>query len=118
MKKITQVLGEIRGGMFVNEATEALRQAVERCQESGKKATLTISITLEPHGRDGREMHVKPKLAVKLPARPDTEDAGIFYVERGNLVREDPRQAGMFGPRAVDLEGEADGRSPAESAAG
>lgn len=119
MKKITQILGEIRGGVFVNEATDALAQAVERCQETGKAATLTITIKLEPHGRDGREMHVRPKLGLKLPARPDTEDAGIFFVDRGNLVREDPRQAGMFGgPRAVEDEDRADGRSPAEQGVG
>lgn len=91
-KLITQVLGEIRGGVFARAASDELSSLVERIQETGQKGSITITLNIEPHGKTNREMHVTPKIAVKKPAAPDTQEAGIFYVVRGDLVRDDPDQ--------------------------
>ncbi len=100
-KLITQVIGEIRGGVFVNAASEELSALVQRIQETGKKGSITIQLSIEPHGKENREMHVTPKVTVKKPAAPDTTEAGIFYAQRGDLVRDDPDQRTMqFGNRA------------------
>lgn len=91
-KLLTQVLAELRGGVFVNHASEELSALVERIQESGKKGSITITLDVEPHGKNNREMHVTPKLSIKKPAAPDTTEAGVFYAVRGDLVRDDPDQ--------------------------
>lgn len=111
-KTLTQVLAEARGGLVANELDDALRQAVERSQESGLKSSITVTLTLEPHGKDNKEMHVGVKFAAKLPAKPGLDEKSIFFAVRGGLVRDDPDQESLFrGPRAVE---KADGSSPAE----
>lgn len=96
-KLLTQILGEIRGGVFVNAASAELSELVERIQESGKKGSISITLEIAPHGKNNREMHVTPKLTVKKPAAPDTTEAGIFYAVRGDLVRDDPEQRRLPG---------------------
>lgn len=104
-KLLTQVLAELRGGVFVNAASRELSEVVEAIQESGKPGSLTITLKITPHGKNNREMHVTPALATKKPAAPDTTEAGIFYAVRGDLVRDDPDQAKLPGfggrPEAV-----------------
>lgn len=103
-KLVTQVLAELRGGVFANHASDELSKLVERIQESGKKGSLTITLEISPHGKNNREMHVLPKLGIKAPPAPDTTEAGIFYAVRGDLVRDDPDQAKLpFGAKKVTV---------------
>lgn len=91
-KPITDVISTLRGGVFNNAASAELKDLVERVQEAGKPGSITITLTLSPHGKGNREIHVTPKLSTKKPAAPDTQEAGIFYAVRGDLVRDDPDQ--------------------------
>lgn len=91
-KPLTEVIATIRGGVFNNAASAELKELVERVQESGKAGSITITLTLSPHGKGNREIHVTPKLSTKKPASPDTQEPGIFYAVRGDLVRDDPDQ--------------------------
>lgn len=101
-KLITQVLAELRGGVFANHASDELSKLVERIQESGKKGSITITLEVSPHGKNNREMHVLPKLGIKAPPAPDTTEAGIFFAVRGDLVRDDPDQKQIpFGAKNV-----------------
>lgn len=106
-KLITQVLAEIRGGVFVNEASKELGELVERIRDSGKKGAITITLEIAPSGKDNRIMTVKPKLALKKPAAPETDEASIFYAQRGDLVRDDPEQRKLPGIRSADDESKA-----------
>lgn len=103
-KLITQVLAEIRGGVFVNEASKELGELVERIRDSGKKGSITLTLEIAPSGKDNRIMTVKPKLGVKKPAAPETDEASIFYANRGDLVRDDPEQRTLPHVRSVDEE--------------
>jgi hypothetical protein len=91
-KPITNVLGEIRGGVFANEVSAQLSELVERIQESGKKGKLQITLELIPSGSGNRIMTVKPTCAVKMPPKPETDEAQVFFVQRGDLLRQDPNQ--------------------------
>lgn len=115
MKLFTQTLAELRGGMVERELTDELRNLVERVQETGAKGAISLTLTLTPKGRQNREVHVSAKVAIKTPPNVDLSEPSIFFGVRGDLVRDDPEQAELFGrgPRAV-----ADGRSPAEQEAG
>lgn len=103
-KLVTQVLNEIRGGVFVNAASKELGELVERIQEAGKGGSLTITLKITPHGKNNREMHVTPSLKVSAPPSPDTTEAGIFYAKDGDLVRDDPDQTKLpFGNKPVTV---------------
>ncbi len=91
-KPLSNILALIRGGVFDNHAGEELRDLVQRCQESGKSGTITVTISLSPKGRDNREMEVTPKLSVKKPPAAFTQEAGTFFAQRGELLRDDPDQ--------------------------
>lgn len=111
-KRFSQVLAEIRGGLVETELSAQLNELVERVQESGKEGTITFQLKLSPHGRSNREIHVSTKINTKMPPKPDMEEPSIFFAVRGDLVRHDPDQANLFGPRSV--EPKADGSSFAE----
>lgn len=91
-KPITNILGDIRGGVFANEASDRLSELVERIQESGKKGKIQISLELIPSGAGNRIITVKPTCVVKMPPKPETEEPAIFFAERGDLHRNDPNQ--------------------------
>ena len=113
-KPVTDVIRDLRGGLFVANATEELAALVERIQDSGKKGSLTITLELTPSGKGNRIMHVKPKLTVKMPPKPDTDEAAIFYVERGQLLRDDPNQTKLDLDKRREEKLSASGGSPSE----
>ena len=106
-KLITQILAEIRGGVFVNEASKELGELVERIRDSGKNGSITLTLEIAPSGKDNRIMTVKPKLGVKKPPAPETDEASIFYANRGDLVRDDPEQRTLPHVRSADEESSA-----------
>lgn len=117
-KLITQVFAEIRGGVFVNEASKELSALVERCQLSGRKGKITVELEIAPSGKDNRIMTVTPKLSVKRPPMPETQDAATFFAVRGDLVRDDPDHK-TLGLRAVDSDEVLEGkRSPTMTESG
>lgn len=111
-KRFNQVLSECRGGLVELDLSQKLSDLVTACQVAGKKGTLSLTLTVDPHGKDNREMHVAVKSSVKAPAAPDMEERSIFFAVRGDLLRDDPDQK-TLGLRDVSSE-RADGRSPAE----
>lgn len=115
-KHFTQTLAEIRGGLVEAELSEQLNALVERIQETGKAGTISLQLKISPHGKGNREMHVQAKIATNMPAKPDMDEPSVFFAVRGDLVRDDPEQRSLFGPRSSDGL-QVDGRSPAEQRA-
>jgi len=115
MKKVTEVIDSIRGGVFSNDLAAQFKSLVQRVQESGKKGVITIQLTLSPSGKDNRVMQVLPKATLKMPPAPETDDPGTFYAQFGELHRDDPNQRSLFVKEGAKEDGlVADGRSPAE----
>lgn len=114
MRKCAKLISEIRGGLPASQIDQQIEQAVAAAAASGKKATVTITMVIEPHGRDNREMHISLKSSMKAPSAPDLEEPSIYYrSERGNeLLRNDPLE------QRTIFEGKADGGSPAEGRTG
>ena len=109
-KEIVRVLGELRGGLVAIDASQKLEDVVRACQASGKKGTITITLTVQPVGSGNVEMNVSAKVAAKAPADPNIEERSIFFAQNGQLVRHDPRQGQLYGgPKLA-----ADGSSPGE----
>lgn len=77
-----------RQAKLLSEASRLLSDLSIAAIETGKKATLTLTMTLEP---SGNSINVATKLASKKPY--SEEPMCIFYVdENGELTRNDPRQ--------------------------
>lgn len=113
-KQYTQVLAEVRGGQVQMLASQKLDELIKAVQVAGKSGKLTVELTLEPHGKENREIYVSAKVKLAAPVDPNMAEPSIFFVDRnGALVRDDPAQ------ERIPFRGEkADGRSPAEQAVG
>lgn len=117
-KPITDVMREIRGGVFANEASAQFSELVARIQESGRKGSITITLDVTPSGAHNRMMTVQPSIKLKMPAKPETMEPSIFFAVRGDLVRDDPDQKKLFPKDEMAERREASGASPSEVAHG
>lgn len=113
-KRISANLGEARGGL-VDIAISADQQAVlEGCRRSGKKGSITVTFTYEPHGPDNTEIHMTVKWSKKVPVDPGLNDRSIFILNQNNDLVKDISQNQ---PQLRGVGGEddrADGSSPGE----
>jgi hypothetical protein len=116
-KTITQIIAEHRGGFVARKCDDLLHDLVEAAQLSGKKGSLTIKLTVTPHGKANREIHLSIVPTAKLPPDPETADESIWYGVRGGLQREDPDQRELFGPKGIAAEAEAVPAVPATATA-
>lgn len=114
---VPELIRSLRGGLVSRDLDRQLTQVIEACQDAGKKGTLTIKLTFDPHGRENKEMHVTAKTTISAPANPDLLEPAIYFAVRGQLVKDSPEQASMPGLDVVDG-GRADGSSPAEQGGG
>lgn len=95
---------ELNDGLLT-EASEKLSEAALAAYQSGKKATVSVTLTLEP--KKGA-INIGAVVASKLP-RTKEDSLTIFYVdENGGLHRDDPRQ------RKLELTSHEGGKSETE----
>jgi hypothetical protein len=72
----------------LSEASDLLAEAVKAAAITGKKASVTLTLTVEP--KQGA-LNFITKLATRLPV--EEEPLCIFYADaKGQLHRDDPRQ--------------------------
>lgn len=107
-------IGELRGGL-VDIALSADQQAVlEGCRRSGRKGSITITLTYEPSGPDNTEIAMTAKWTKKIPADPGLNDKSIFILNQNNdlvkdIAQNQPQLRGVSGEDEA-----ADGASPSE----
>lgn len=110
---ITDAINQVRGGLPAKHASQQFEDLIRACKDSGKKGTITLTVTVEPHGKDNKEMYLYVKSQTKLPTNPDLNEPGIFFTTRsGQLVRDDPDQT-TLGLR--DITGGGDGEEEANN---
>lgn len=88
-KPLTDVMGEIEAGRFLDEATEASYNIIAAVMDTRKVGTLKIELTFTPTGKG--TVNVDAALKIKLPEhdRPST----TFFVGKDySLLRRDPSQ--------------------------
>lgn len=103
---ITELIATNRGGAFASEVSDELRQCIAAAAETGKKAELTLKVTITPSGASksgSRRMEVQLTSAPKLPkVEPPTE---LLFVDGAdNLSRRDPNQPTLPGIRRDNTE--------------
>lgn len=87
-----EFLKQLRHGQYLQDCSEALEEAVDGVRDSGKPATITLTIALKP-GNSGRVLADAQVTAKK--AKPVTESTLFFITESGGLSRRDPRQMSL-----------------------
>lgn len=92
-------LAAIRRGAVLDEATAGLKEVVQAAVETGKKARLTLVITVEPVKGNADAFNVSGEVKTTVPSIPA---ATVFFADGGNLVREDPRQAPLVDLRELN----------------
>lgn len=90
VRPFADFLREQAKGHSHEELSEGLRDLVARVLDTGKKGTLTYTVTVEQI-KDGDALIVKDEIKLKLPEHD--RDSSLFWADRdGNLVRQDPNQ--------------------------
>ena len=89
-------------GNLIPDASGRLSNLVAEVVSTGRKGSLTLTITIAP-AKGEKRLKVESELTVKRP-KPEKGESLFFGTELGQLLRHDPRQKEMeFGdaPRVV-----------------
>ena len=93
-------LREQSGGKTHDELSDALRDLTSRVRDTGKKGTVTLTVTVAPLKGDADVMVVSDEIRLKLPEHD--RKASLFYPDAdGNLTRTDPNQLSFESLREV-----------------
>lgn len=94
IKPITDTLRILQGGLFLDDCSEKLAEAVKAVDETGKAGKVTITLDLK---KSGGALAISAKVTNKAPeAKPD-EDL-LWPTIEGNLSLDNPNQ------RKLDLQ--------------
>lgn len=84
------LVNNLRYGAASEELSDAIAEAVKSSQDTGKAATLTLTIKIKPKRTSG-QYFIEDDIKLKLPELM-REETIMFGTPDGNLVRDDPRQ--------------------------
>lgn len=104
------VLAELRRGRLNAELTEALHDLINTCIDTGKKGSLTLTLTIEPkkvNEFETPQISVTDQVNTKKPRRsvlPST----FFLTTDGAPVRRDPNQEDFESLRGVPNDDQSD----------
>ncbi|GAA1909199.1 hypothetical protein GCM10009737_07970 [Nocardioides lentus] len=84
-------LREQSRGSTHNELTEGLHDLIAAVVETGRKGTLTLTISVAPMKKDTERLLVSDLVKVSKP-QPDRKESLYFADDNGNLTRNDPNQ--------------------------
>jgi hypothetical protein len=86
------LLAELRRGRLSAEMTDALHDLVVACQETGKKGTFVLKLTISPEKTADYEtprITVTDQINTAKPRR-SVQPSTFFLTDDGNPVRRDP----------------------------
>lgn len=100
-------LREQSGGKTHDELSEALWDLVARVRDTGKKGTVSLTVTVAPMKNDLDVLVVTDEIKLRLPEHD--RKASLFYPDKdGNLTRTDPNQLSFESLREVPGVGQVD----------
>ncbi len=99
-------LRELRAGQTEEDLAHELNALVEAVTATGKKGTLTLTITVQKVTKNSDQLLLVDDVKTKLPKAD--RGASIFWpTAENNLVRHDPRQGKLELRKAPEAEPEA-----------
>jgi len=94
-----ETLRDIEYGHLMDELAEKQKEVIEAAIDTGKKGSISLTITYTPEGQD--QITVAADLKHKTPEHPRGKT--IFFVaEDSSLSRSDPRQTDISNLLTVD----------------
>lgn len=91
----SQQLAYLNKGTLDSELTDGITALVKAVRETGKKGTLTLTITCTMlNTRDENAMRLTPSVKTTLPEL-DRAETIMFSTFDGDLLRDDPQQVQM-----------------------
>lgn len=104
---LLQVLLDMRSGQVAADCNEKFNEVLQAVLETGGKGELTLKLMLKPSkcGMGGAVLEVEASHELKLK-KPELEigKAFFFVTREGQLTRDDPAQAAMFGVEQRPIE--------------
>ena len=91
IRPITDTLRLLQGGLFIDQCSDMLAEAVKSVDETGKNGKLTITLDLK---KSGGAIAIAAKVTNKVPEAKADEDLMWPTVE-GNLQVNNPRQQNL-----------------------
>lgn len=91
VRPFAAVLQDLAKGRVHTDLSTQLADLTAAVGETGRKGTLTLTITVEPAGKGAEALTVSARVAAKPPVAgpPPT----VFFADQaGNLTRHDPNQ--------------------------
>lgn len=102
VRPFADFLIEQSGGKTHDELGEGLHDLIQRVLDTGKKGSLTLTVTVAPLKDDLEVLIVSDEIKLKLPEHD--RKASMFYPDaNGNLTRTDPRQLTFDSLREVPV---------------
>lgn len=102
IRPFADFLREHGKGRTHDELGEALHTLIARVKDTGKKGSITLTVSVEPMKKDDRLVVVGDKIKITLPEHD--RPSGVWFVGRdGNLQRDDPNQQPFESLREVPL---------------
>lgn len=93
-------LREQSGGKTHDELSEALHDLIQRVRDTGKKGTVSLTVTIAPMKNDLDVLVVGDEIKLRLPEHDRKQS--LFYPDKhGNLTRTDPQQLSFESLREV-----------------
>lgn len=90
-RPFSDFIREQNKGRTHDELSDGMRDLVARVEDTGKKGTITLVITVEPLKGNESCLTVSDEIKLKLPEHD--RGSSIFFRGRdGNLQRDDPNQ--------------------------
>lgn len=89
VRPITDTIRHIRGGEFIDEASDALAELVRAVEATGKGGKVVLEISVKKMSRDANGVSGKVKLSKPFEA---PESTLMFPTPEGNLLTEHPLQ--------------------------
>jgi len=97
IKPFAATLQEIAAGAFHTRVSEQLQDLVTAVTDTGKKGSLTLTLTVAPiKPGNTTNLVVTGTTAVKAPKSDDDSPSSVFFHDNsGNLTRNDPNQLAL-----------------------
>lgn len=95
MRPFIDALRDWRRGRVAEQLTDEMSALVASVMEHSKPGSLTLKVTVKPHGRGDNALTLSAQITTKRP-QGETPEAIFFADVDGGLHRDDPTQQRLF----------------------
>lgn len=111
-RPFADLLQSLNKGRVHSELSDQLQQLVAAVRETGKKGSISLTLTIAPVPKSDGLYDVADNVVMKAP-RPARKSSFFYATDEANLVRNNPNQDELPGLRGVGSDGAAGARQQA-----